>query len=64
MKDAVYELIVEDDGNGFPLETDPLTSKTYGMQLIQIFVKQLSGSLHVLLHPATRFQIQFTGPIL
>ena len=63
-KDAVYELIVEDDGNGFPAETDPLTSKTYGMQLIQIFVKQLSGSLHVLLHPATRFQIQFTGPIL
>ncbi len=62
--DAFYELIVEDDGNGFPTDADPVTSKTYGMQLIQIFVKQLNGSLEFVVHPATRFQIKFTGTIL
>lgn len=54
-----FVLTVEDDGVGFQSKSDPLTSSSYGMQLIQVFTKQIKGSLTLEHQEGTRFSIIF-----
>jgi two-component sensor histidine kinase len=54
-----FRLEVQDDGIGLPSEFDPATAKSYGMQLLQIFVKQLKGSMKISTDPGTHYCIDF-----
>lgn len=53
-----FELNVCDNGVGLN-DIDPLTAKTYGMQLVQVFVKQLKGRMEVSQNRGTRYSIYF-----
>ncbi len=54
-----YTLIVKDSGSGLPSNVNPEKAKSYGMQLIQIFVKQLKGTLHYSLDNGATYTITF-----
>jgi PAS domain S-box-containing protein len=56
-------LTVSDNGIGIPefLKLDQLTS--LGLQLVQDFVEQLEGTLHIDRHSGTTFRITFPGSI-
>lgn len=41
------EIIVKDDGIGLPGDFDILTSKTLGMQIVQVLTKQVKGNLDI-----------------
>lgn len=57
---SVFELIVEDDGVGFPEGKIAIKENSYGMQLVQIFVQQMKGRLEVTHRRGTCFKIEFT----
>jgi two-component sensor histidine kinase len=54
-----FTLTIQDNGIGLPSEFDPATAKSYGMQLLQIFVKQLKGTLAISNDPGTSYTIDF-----
>jgi len=54
-----FRLIVQDNGLGLPAETSPVNPNSYGMQLIEIFVKQLKGKLELNRIQGTTFEIIF-----
>lgn len=55
-----YSLIVEDNGIGLPLSIEPGNSPSFGMQLIDVFVKQLNGKLLIDRSKGTKFTIEFS----
>ena len=55
-------LVISDDGVGFSLP-DGVTG-SFGMKLINIFSKQLNGSLEVLGHGGTEVRVIFRGTVL
>lgn len=55
-----FILEVNDNGVGLPSEADPISAKSYGMQLVQIFVMQLKGTLSIAREKGTRFKIEFS----
>jgi two-component system CheB/CheR fusion protein len=54
-----WRLEVSDDGIGLPVEVDPENANSMGLQLIQLLVQQLSGSLNVVRDSGTRLIINF-----
>jgi PAS domain S-box-containing protein len=55
-----YRLVVEDNGIGLPKNVEPGNSTSFGMQLIDVFVKQLNGKLSIDRAMGTVFQIEFS----
>jgi len=57
--DEWNELVISDDGVGFPEEFDIENSKTLGLQLVNILVKQLDGKITLNRINGTQFKIIF-----
>lgn len=55
----VYRLTVADNGVGLPDQVMPGASSSFGMQLIDVFVKQLNGKLAIARNGGTTFQLEF-----
>ena len=58
-KDGKYVLTVNDTGIGFPKGLDYRKTKTLGMQLVNDWVKQLSGTIRLRRGKGTEFRIVF-----
>lgn len=56
---AGYRLTVADNGIGLPENISPEASGSFGMQLIDVFVKQLNGKLAIDRRQGTAFQLEF-----
>ena len=54
-----YTLILSDDGVGLPENVKPGVTNSFGMQLLDVFVKQLNGTLEIIREKGTIFQIRF-----
>lgn len=54
-----YSLTVADDGVGLPDHIKPGSSQSFGMQLIDVFVKQLNGNLVIEREKGSKFLIEF-----
>ncbi len=60
-----YTMIVEDNGVGFPIECDLNKVKSLGLQLVNVLVKQLKGTLEIDQSWGSKFQIRFSeNPLL
>jgi two-component sensor histidine kinase len=57
-----YRLIVEDNGTGFSPLSSKDSSKTLGMQLINILIEQLNGKYEISSDNGTRAAISFPAP--
>lgn len=64
LPDSMYQLTISDNGIGIPKDTFTKESNTLGVELIQIFTKQLGGTLSILDKPGTAIQITFTEEIV
>jgi PAS domain S-box-containing protein len=60
-KGNAYSLQVSDNGVGLPAGVEPGNSQSFGMQLIDVFVKQLNGRLLIDRSEGTRFTIEFNS---
>jgi two-component sensor histidine kinase len=58
-EDQKLELIVKDDGVGFPEGMDFRQTETLGMQLVNMLVQQLEGTIELLKDKGTEFRIVF-----
>lgn len=58
-KPLLYTLTITDNGVTLPAHISPGTDKSFGMQLIDVFVKQLNGTLQIIRDNGTTFQITF-----
>lgn len=56
---STVELVVEDDGVGFPEELDPTRPETLGLELIASLTRRLDGEVRVERDDGTRFRIVF-----
>ena len=54
-----YTLVLSDDGVGLPESIKPGVTNSFGMQLLDVFVKQLNGTLEIFREKGTIFQIRF-----
>ncbi len=54
-----YSLTVSDDGVGLPVHIVPGETLSFGMQLIDVFVKQLGGRIEIIRENGTTFRILF-----
>jgi PAS domain S-box-containing protein len=62
MGDAEIELIVGDNGIGFPLDKDFLKTESLGLQLVTLLVNtQLEGEINLDRSKGTEFRIKFKG---
>ena len=59
LKDDLYILIVSDNGVGLPEKIDFRNTKTLGLQLVNMFVQQLKGSIQLDRSNGTKFIITF-----
>lgn len=57
-----YELIVKDDGPGFPEDLDFRKADSLGMQLVNNLIKQLNGTVNLDRSQGTKFTIHFKEP--
>jgi PAS domain S-box-containing protein len=57
--DKTYTLTVSDNGVTMPESIEPGESNSFGMHLLEIFVRQLGGKLEVRRHFGTTFIIRF-----
>ena len=55
------ELVVADDGIGFPTHINFLETETLGMQLVRALTKQIGGSIELRARGGTEFRICFPG---
>lgn len=53
------ELVVSDDGVGFPADLDYRKTKSIGMELVTALVKQLDGTIELDRSGGTTFRIKF-----
>jgi PAS domain S-box-containing protein len=58
---ATVEMIVQDNGSGFPEGIEPKEVSSMGMTLVVGLVEQLSGTLEVQRNDGTKFIITFPG---
>ena len=58
LKDEYCEIIVKDDGVGIPENFDLEKSKSLGLKLINLLVKQISGTLEIESKQGTEFRIR------
>jgi PAS domain S-box-containing protein len=56
-----YQLIVEDDGIGFPMDIDFRKTESLGLQLIVSLVEQIGGEIFLSTDNRTRFEIKFNN---
>lgn len=54
-----YTLVVSDDGLGFPENIDFRSTNSLGLQLVNILVEQLDGSIELESDSGTKFKIRF-----
>ncbi|RAW01007.1 PAS domain S-box protein [Pseudochryseolinea flava] len=54
-----FLLVVADDGVTMPEDVTPGASASFGMHLLQIFVRQLGGTLEIIREKGTIFQMRF-----
>lgn len=54
-----YEIIIQDNGIGLPLDIDLNNSNTLGLKLVNALVKQLYGTVEINRNNGTRFTINF-----
>ncbi len=59
-KSTQYTLIVSDNGIGIPEKTDFKNSDTLGLQLVNILVDQLNGTIELKIGKGTEFIIKFS----
>jgi PAS domain S-box-containing protein len=57
--DTMLELSVEDDGTGFPADTDFRTMKSMGMSIINSLVEQIGGTISMDSSHGTKFVVRF-----
>ncbi|MEO8512414.1 MAG: PAS domain S-box protein [Ignavibacteria bacterium] len=57
--DREYEIIISDDGIGFPKEIDYKQTKSLGLQLVNTLVGQIDGTIVMENHVGTTFRIKF-----
>lgn len=57
--DIIYELIVSDDGIGFPEELDFKNTNSLGLKLVNILVSQVDGKISMTRNHGTKFKIKF-----
>ena len=57
--DNIYTLIISDNGIGIPEDINFQNTKTLGLKLINMFVKQLKGSIQLDKGKGTKFIITF-----
>ena len=55
-----YELIIQDDGMGFPPNIDFRKTESLGLQLIITLVEQIGGEISLYTNNGTKFVINFT----
>ena len=53
------ELVVSDDGVGFPADLDYRKTKSIGMELVTALVKRLDGTIELDRRGGTTFRIKF-----
>ncbi len=53
------DLVVADDGIGLPVGVDPAHSMTLGLELVNLFVSQISGTMNWDRESGTAFRIRF-----
>jgi PAS domain S-box-containing protein len=54
-----FLLSVSDNGITMPLSVEPGKSGSFGMQLLEIFARQLGGTIEIIREKGTKFQIRF-----
>jgi PAS domain S-box-containing protein len=59
LKEGRFRLTVRDDGVGFPEGLDFRSGETLGMQIVQLLVDQLDGTIEILRERGTEFRISF-----
>ncbi len=59
--DRVVRLLVSDNGAGFPANLDVEHSKSLGLKLVRVLVRQLNGGMELHTENKTEFVITFTG---
>lgn len=55
--DSQLELIVKDNGIGLPASLDLKAQKTFGLQLVSVFTRQLKSNAEILREGGTQFKI-------
>lgn len=61
-KNVQYTLVVSDNGLGFPENVDFRSTTSLGLQLVNILVEQLEGTIELESDSGTRFRIWFKDP--
>ncbi len=61
LEENVLELIFEDNGCGVPGNIDLTNTETLGLKLVNLLVRQQSGTLNVTSQNGTRFHIEMKG---
>jgi two-component sensor histidine kinase len=59
MGDRSIELVVGDNGVGLPIDVDPDTASSLGLELVRILVQQLNGTMLIKRGQGTTFVITF-----
>jgi hypothetical protein len=59
--DGQIELVAGDDGVGIPPEIDPAKTKTLGLHIVDMLVKQIRGSIELVRGAGTEFRIKFNA---
>jgi two-component sensor histidine kinase len=59
VEEAIYELVIADDGVGLPANYDPSRSRSLGMTLIHGFSRQLGAKLTITNHHGLSFSLLF-----
>lgn len=57
-----YELVVQDNGKGFPDNVDYRNTDSLGLQLVQVLSRQLRGHVELSVNGGTRFSLHFPEP--
>jgi two-component system, sensor histidine kinase PdtaS len=56
---GTYELIIQDDGVGLPRNVDIHSAETFGLQIVNLLLEQLDGSIEVARNGGTRWTVRF-----
>jgi two-component sensor histidine kinase len=54
-----FSLTIRDNGVSLPAHINPGYTQSFGMQLVDVFVKQLGGTFEIIREKGTTFQIHF-----
>lgn len=60
-KDKKYILVYKDDGKGFPCDLDPFKSKSLGLHIVKLSVKQIDGTMEIDRTKGVKFKFEFSA---